>query len=190
MGCQGRKRQPPFISTLDIPACSQSVRHTVGEEHRQLRMDHAPVLPPASPFLRNIRHGQIWHFQQTGIRREHRFGLGHFPELPVKALDRIGRIDQAAHLLGVLEVGAQVRPILPSGLSNLRIFLVPFLRKSIQSVQSSRLIDCGVDCLQVCHERLDVLVGHIFAGIAELMDDAVLNFRLGKNSFNGSGKAG
>lgn len=31
-------------------------------------------------------------------------------------------------------------------------------------------------------------VGHIFAGIAELMDDAVLNFRLGKNSFNGSGK--
>lgn len=33
-------------------------------------------------------------------------------------------------------------------------------------------------------------VGHIFAGIAELMDDAVLNFRLGKNSFNGSGKAG
>lgn len=54
-----RERQPPFISTLDIPACSQSVRHTVGEEHRQLRMDHAPVLPPASPFLRNIRHGQI-----------------------------------------------------------------------------------------------------------------------------------
>jgi hypothetical protein len=33
-------------------------------------------------------------------------------------------------------------------------------------------------------------VGHIFAGIAELMDDAVLNFRLGKNGFNGSGKAG
>ena len=48
---------------LDIPACSQSVRHTVGEEHRQLRMDHAPILPPASPFLCNIDNNKILTFE-------------------------------------------------------------------------------------------------------------------------------
>ena len=32
-GRDERRRQPPFISTLDIPACSRSVRYTVGKEH-------------------------------------------------------------------------------------------------------------------------------------------------------------
>ncbi len=46
-----------IAQTLDIPVCSRSVRHTVGKEHGQLRMDQTPVLPPAGPFLRNIYHG-------------------------------------------------------------------------------------------------------------------------------------
>ena len=89
--------------TIDIPACSRSIRHTSCEEYRQLCVYHAPVLPPAGPFLRNIHHRRIEHLEQTVIRREDRFCLGHFPELPVKALDRIGRIDQAAHLLRYLK---------------------------------------------------------------------------------------
>ena len=52
-------RQPPFISTLDMPVCSRSVRHAIRAEYRQLGVDHAPVLPSASPFLRNIHHGKI-----------------------------------------------------------------------------------------------------------------------------------
>ena len=36
----------------------------------------------------------------------------------------------------------------------------------------------------------NVLVGYIFAGISELMDNTILDFRLGKYSFNGSGKPG
>ena len=46
-------------------------------------MNYAPVLPPSGPLLRNIHHGQIQHLQQTVIRREYRFCLGHFPKLPV-----------------------------------------------------------------------------------------------------------
>ena len=124
---------------------SRSIRHTVGKEHGRLRMNQAPVLPPSGPFLRNIHHGQIQHFQQAVIRRENRFCLGHFPKLPVKALDCIGCIDQAAHLLRVLEISAQVGPILPPGRSDLRVFFVPFLRKGIQSIQRSSLIRCGIE---------------------------------------------
>ena len=60
-------------------------------------MDRAPVLPPTGPGLRNIRHGQIRHFQQAVVRRGERSYLGHFPQLPVEALDRVGRIDRAAY---------------------------------------------------------------------------------------------
>ena len=60
-------------------------------------MDQAPVLPPAAPGLCNIRHGQIRHFQQAVIRREEQSYLGHFPQLPVEALGRVGRIDRAAY---------------------------------------------------------------------------------------------
>lgn len=120
--CQRRSLQPPFISTLDIPVCSQSIRHTARIEHDQLRVDHVPFLPPASPFFRNIHHGQIQHFQQAVIRREYRLFPGHFPKLPVEALDRVGRIDQVAYLLRVLEIGAQVGPIFPPGMRNPGVF--------------------------------------------------------------------
>ena len=96
-------------------------------------MDHAPVLPSASPFLRNIHHGKIQHFQQAVIRRKHRFCLGHFPKLTVEALDGVGRIDQAANLLGALEIGAEIRPVIPPGLRDFGVFLVPMLGKGIQS---------------------------------------------------------
>ena len=139
-------------------ACSRSVRHPVCKIDGPLCVNYTPVLPSAGPLLRNIYHRQIQHLQQTVIRREDRFCLGHFPELPVKALDRVGRIDQAAHLLRVLEIGAQVGSILPPGPSDLGVFSVPAFRKS---VQCSNLIDSGVGCLHVCHERLYVLVGHI-----------------------------
>ena len=62
-----------------------------------------------------------------------------------KAFDRIGRIDQAAHLLWVLEIGVQVGPILSSGLSDLRVLFVPAFGKDVQSIQHSSLIDCSID---------------------------------------------
>ena len=101
----------PFISTLDIPAYSRSIRHTVGKEHCQLRMDYAPVLPPAGPFLRNIHHGQIQHFQQAVIRREDRFCLGHFPELSVKILSCICGVNQCSNRLQIFKIDGKLCPI-------------------------------------------------------------------------------
>ena len=114
-----------------MPVCSRSLRHAIREEYSQLRVDHAPVLPSASPFLRNIHHGKIQHFQQTVIRRKHGFCLGHLPKLAVKALDGIGRIDQTANLLGVLEIGAEIRPVIPPGLRDFGVFLIPMFGKGI-----------------------------------------------------------
>ena len=47
-----------------MPVCSRSVRHAIREEYRQLGVDHAPVLPSASPFFRDIHHSKVQHFQQ------------------------------------------------------------------------------------------------------------------------------
>ena len=86
-------------------------------------MDHAPALPPAGPLFGNIHHGQIQHFQQAVIGGEYGFGLGHLAQLAVEALNGIGGIDQPPDLLGVLEVGAQVGPVVPPGLGNFGVFL-------------------------------------------------------------------
>ena len=107
----------------------------VPKEDRQLGVDHAPVLPPACPFLRNIHHGQIQHFQKAVVCGEHGFGLGHLPELAVEALNGVGGVDQPPDLLGELEIDAQIGPILPPGPRDLGVFLVPALREGIQSVQ-------------------------------------------------------
>ena len=69
-------------------------------------MDHAPVLAPASPFLYNVHHGQIEHFQQTVIGGENCLGLRYLPELAVESFNGIGGVNQSADLLRKLEVGA------------------------------------------------------------------------------------
>ena len=40
-------------------------RHPVGIVHGQLGMDDGPVPPTAGPFLRDVQHGQIQHFQKA-----------------------------------------------------------------------------------------------------------------------------
>lgn len=147
-------------------------------------MDHTPVLASAGPLFRNVHHRQIQHFQQAVIRGEHGFGFGHLPKLTVEALYGVGGINQSPHLLRVLKVGAQVGPVLPPGLRYFRVFLIPALRKGVQGSQRRGLIHGRIDCLQIGHQGFQVLVGDVLAGMTELMDDAVLDFRLGKYRFN------
>ena len=52
------------------------LRHPICVIDRQLGMNDAPILPPSGPFLRNVHHGEIQHFQQTVIRRKNRLGFG------------------------------------------------------------------------------------------------------------------
>ena len=76
-------------------------------------MNHAPILPPASPLFRDVHHRQIQHFKQAVIRRKDGFRLGHFAELPVEPLNGVGGVDPPPHLLRVLEVGAEIGPVFP-----------------------------------------------------------------------------
>ena len=98
----------PF--TLDGQAVfcySRLFRHPVSIVHGQLGVDDRPVLSTACPFLRDIHHGQIQHFQQTVIRGENSLGLGHLAKLTVETLDCVGRIDQPSKLFREFEIGAR-----------------------------------------------------------------------------------
>ena len=130
------KRVKPFI--FPLTSChGVLVRHAIGKVDDHLGMNDAPVLPPSSPFFRNIHRSQIQHFQQTIISRKYRFGFGDLAQLAVKTLDGVGGIDQSAHLLGVLEIGAEIGPVSPPGLGDFRIFLVPILRASRAACSST-----------------------------------------------------
>ena len=107
-------------------------------------MDLSPILTVSRPFLGDIYHGQIQHFQETVIGWKYRLGFGDFPELAVKSFNRVRGIDQTADFLRIFEVGAEVCPVFPPRLCDLGIFIVPILRKSLQSVQSSLLVHCCI----------------------------------------------
>ena len=149
-----------------------------GEVNRHLGVDHAPVLPPTDSLFGNIHHGQIQHFQQAVVGGEYRFGLGYLAQLAVEAFNVIGSIDQPSDLLGILEVGAQIGLVVPPGLGDFGVFLVPVLPKDVQGIQSGLFVYGGIDCLQISHQGLKVLVGHILAGITQLVNDTVLYFSL------------
>ena len=99
------------------PLCHRSepalLRHALGEVDSHLHVDHTPVLPPAGPLFRDVHHGQIQHFQQAVVGGKYGFGFGHLAQLTVEALDGIGGVNQPPHLLRVLEIAAQVCPVVP-----------------------------------------------------------------------------
>ena len=99
--------------------------HALGEVNRQLCVDHAPVPLPSCPFLRDVHHRQVQHLEKAVVRRKDRSGLGYFPQLPIKPFNRIGCVDQPLHLLRILEICAEIRPIFPPRPSYLAIFRIP-----------------------------------------------------------------
>ena len=88
-------------------------------------MNHAPVLSAVGPLFRDVDHRQIQHFEKAVIGRKHGFRLGYLPKLTVKAFDRVGRINQPPKCLRKLKISAEICPVIPSRLRNLRILLVP-----------------------------------------------------------------
>ena len=72
----------------------------------------------------------------------------------------------------VFEIRAEVAPVVPPRLGDFRIFPVLALRKGVQGIHGDLLVYCRIDRLQVGHEGLQVFVGYIFAGIAQLVDNA------------------
>lgn len=67
----------------------------------------------------------------------------------------------------------------------LGVFLVPALPKDAQSIHGCLLVQGGIGRFQVGHKGLQVLIGHILAGIAQLADDTVLDLSLWKGGVDG-----
>ena len=95
-----------FLTRPVSQACARQSRWTSG---------HGSGSSPAAVrfFFRNIHHSQIWHFQQAIIGGKDACGLSHLAQLAVETINDIGGIDQPTHLLGVLEIGAEIGPIGP-----------------------------------------------------------------------------
>lgn len=74
----------------------------------QLGMDNVPILTAACPFLRYVYHGKIEYFQQAVICREYGLGLCHLAQLPYG----VRCIDKPPELSRVLEIGAEVSPVI------------------------------------------------------------------------------
>lgn len=156
-------------------------RHTISVANRELSMDHAPVHTLPRPFFRNVHHRQIQHFQKGVVRGEDGFRLGYFSELAVEAFDGVRGINQPADGVGKPEIGAQICPVFSPGRGDPGIFLTPDSLKIVQSFQRCRFVCRGVNGLQIRHELLDILIGHILARVAQLVNDAVLDICLREN---------
>lgn len=107
-------------------------------------MNLSPILAMPGPFLRNIHHSQIQHFQLTVIRRKNGLGFGHFPRLLVKSFDCVRRIDQAASRFQILKISVQIYPVIPPGFCNLRLFDALFLIKACQTLTKRFLHRGGI----------------------------------------------
>ena len=62
--------QPFTLDGQAVFCYSRLFQHPIGIVYGQLGVDDGPVLPATGPFLRDIQHGQIQHFQQAVIRGE------------------------------------------------------------------------------------------------------------------------
>lgn len=70
-----------------------------------------------------------------------------------------------------LEIGAEIGPTGSPGLGAFRAFLVPALPKGVQSIQ-------------IGYRGFQERVGYTLTGIAQLVDDVVLDLGLGEGSTN------
>ena len=103
-------------------------------------------------------------------------------------LHRIGGVYSGADILGVFEVGGQGRPLAAPGLDHHGVLVTPlgfqFIKRRFSGVERGGL----VYALQVGHEGFLVFRCHVLHGVADLMDDAVLDLGVGVQAFNGLGE--
>ena len=80
----------------------------------------------AIPLGRYVPHRKEQQLEERIICRKHSPGLCNLPQLPVEALYGIGGIDQAPHLIMVLEEGCELVPVVPPALYCRRVLFPHF----------------------------------------------------------------
>ena len=84
---------------------------TVWEQDGQLGNDFPPVRNGHGSFARDGVLRQPQELLEGFFMRENGGGFGHFPQLPVQALNRVCGVDNAANWLWVGEHGAEFVPV-------------------------------------------------------------------------------
>ena len=105
------------------------------------------------------------------------------------SFDRIGGIDNPPDMRRVPEVCAEPVPVLAPAPDDYRVFLAPLDLQSIKGLFRHLLVHRLIHLLQILHELLLFLAGHILDRVADLVHDAELDRGLRENTCYRIGKA-
>jgi len=103
----------------------------------------------------------------------------------VHSFNGVGRVDGRANVIRVFEVSRQRRPLAAPGLDDHGVLVAPLGFQVVQCGFSSVECSGAINTLKVGHEGFLVFRSHILHGVADLVDDAVLNLRVGVHAFDG-----
>lgn len=92
----------------------------------QLVQHLVPVAVPLCPFLYDVPTGQVQHFLQCRVTREHTFSFRHLPILAVQPLYNISCIHYPAYVIRKLEKWAYIFPVVLPITDRIRVFPSPF----------------------------------------------------------------
>ena len=151
--------------------------------------DEAPVVKGHVPFLLDIHQGQVDRLLGRLVVGKLDLGLDIFSDTSVDVLDGIGGIDDPADFQGEGKVAGQIFPIVAPGQDGMLVLGLPLAGKAFQGMFGRLLVRGSVDILEIGAKFLAILPYHIFAAIADLMDDAQLGNRVRENAPDGIRKA-
>jgi hypothetical protein len=117
-------------------------------------------------------------------------GLDRLADLAVHGLDRVGRVDNAAQLVGQREERRDVLPVAPPALGDHRVALAPGLVEALELGLGGLGIGGAVDRPERGRDLAPVLVGHVAQRAPDLVDDAGLHPGLGEDGRDRFGEAG
>ena len=90
------------------------------------------VLEWLCPLFAYVSVGKVYKFVESVVAGGNAFCLGDLAYLAVVSLHGIGRVDDAAYRLRVLEIAAQVVPLVAPRLDNDWVLLAPLPLQVIQ----------------------------------------------------------
>ena len=117
-----------------------------------------PVPITLRPFFDHVPTGKIEHLFQRTVTWKYTFGLGHFPVLAVKPLYDICSIHDAPDIIGELEEGADILPVVFPVTYRIGIFPSPFLFDLFQFRQCGCFIRGIIYRLKIRRKLLQVAV--------------------------------
>ena len=121
-----------------------------------------PVPVTLRPFFDHVSTGKIEHFFQCSVAGKYTFCFRHLSVLAVEPLYDIRGIHDAPDIIGELEEGADVFPVVFPVADRIGIFLSPFLFDFLKLREGRRLIGGIVYGLEIGGKLLQVTVIDIF----------------------------